>query len=346
MTKHPLVSIIINNYNYGRYLEEAIDSALKQTYHNVEVIVVDDGSTDNSRDIISKYGDRIIPVFKENGGQGSAFNAGFEVSSGQIIIFLDSDDVLYDYAVEKVVDKFQSNDKLVKVHYRLDIVDHAGNKTGNLIPNEKTPLLSGDISDIVLKYGPGSYTNPPTTGNAFSRNALEKVFPMPTEEYRICADGYLFMTVPFFGEVGSINTPLGKYRIHQSNGFWQTSLNIDKLHKQVELYQARVKHLRQLLDRLNIKQVPTRWSAPFSQVTRITTLKLDPLNHKILNDKLIYAYKDGILSTWFGPIPDLRRKFFLTVYIHLMIFLPKTICRKLATWLFVPDSRPKFLKGL
>jgi len=70
------VSIIIDNYNYGRFLGEAIDSALAQTYPHVEVIVVDDGSTDNSREVIAKYGDRIIPVLKENGGQASAFNAG------------------------------------------------------------------------------------------------------------------------------------------------------------------------------------------------------------------------------------------------------------------------------
>lgn len=64
--KLPLVSIIINNYNYGRFLREAIDSALNQTYPHVEVIVVDDGSTDGSQEIITSYGDRVIPVLKEN----------------------------------------------------------------------------------------------------------------------------------------------------------------------------------------------------------------------------------------------------------------------------------------
>ena len=62
-----LVTILINNYNYGRFLRDAIDSALNQTYRNLEVIVVDDGSTDESREVIASYGDRIIPVLKENG---------------------------------------------------------------------------------------------------------------------------------------------------------------------------------------------------------------------------------------------------------------------------------------
>ena len=76
MRNQPLVSIIINNYNYDRFLPEAINSAINQTYPHTEIIVVDDGSTDNSRDIISGYGQRIIPIFQPNGKQAAAFNSG------------------------------------------------------------------------------------------------------------------------------------------------------------------------------------------------------------------------------------------------------------------------------
>ena len=77
-----LASIIINNYNYGRYLPKAIDSALAQSYPHTEILVVDDGSSDDSRTVIASYGDRIIPVLKQNGGQASALNAGFAASRG------------------------------------------------------------------------------------------------------------------------------------------------------------------------------------------------------------------------------------------------------------------------
>ena len=78
----PLVTIVVNNYNYARFLAEAIDSALAQTYAALEVVVVDDGSTDESREIIAQYGGRVIPVLKDNGGQASAFNAGFAAARG------------------------------------------------------------------------------------------------------------------------------------------------------------------------------------------------------------------------------------------------------------------------
>src|SRR5260370_20477576 len=102
-TELALVSIIIPNYNYGRYLRIAIDSALAQTYVPVEVMVVDDGSTDNSRAVIESYSDRITPIVKANGGHGSALNAGYAASRGEIVIFLDADDELMPDAVEEVV---------------------------------------------------------------------------------------------------------------------------------------------------------------------------------------------------------------------------------------------------
>jgi glycosyltransferase involved in cell wall biosynthesis len=76
----PLVSIIVDNYNYGRFLCDSIGSALAQEYSNVEVVVVDDRSTDNSAEVIRSYGQRIRTIFKPNGGHASAFNAGFKAS--------------------------------------------------------------------------------------------------------------------------------------------------------------------------------------------------------------------------------------------------------------------------
>src|ERR1700691_1036540 len=106
MNSKPLVSILINNYNYGRYIREAIESALTQTYTHTEIVVVDDGSTDNSFEVAASFGNRVRLVRKENGGQASAFNAGFAASRGEIICFLDSDDLFIPTKVGRVVEIF------------------------------------------------------------------------------------------------------------------------------------------------------------------------------------------------------------------------------------------------
>ena len=85
------IAIVICNYNYERFIAAAIDSALAQDYPGTRVIVIDDGSTDRSREIIQSYGSRIEPVFKENGGQVSAYNLGVEILDTEFAIFLDSD---------------------------------------------------------------------------------------------------------------------------------------------------------------------------------------------------------------------------------------------------------------
>src|SRR5258708_31977138 len=114
-----LVSIVINNFNYARYLAQAIDSALSQTATPVEVVVVDDGSTDNSREVIGGYGDRIVPVFKDNGGQASAVNVGFAHNHRQIVIFLDADDILLPMAAARVAGDFAARPGTVKVRTRM-----------------------------------------------------------------------------------------------------------------------------------------------------------------------------------------------------------------------------------
>ena len=218
MSERPLASIIVNNYNYARFLRDAIDSALAQTYQSTEVIVVDDGSTDESPRIIASYGDCVIPVLKENGGQESALNAGFDVSQGKFVCFLDSDDALFPMALEKVAPLFRDRD-IVKVHWPLRVADERGWLTGRLIPDSALP--HGDLQAIVIEQGPNAYVTPPTSGNAWARTFLERVFPIPGGELRCgAADALLSMLAPLFGCIGRIEEPLGMYRIHGKNHYW------------------------------------------------------------------------------------------------------------------------------
>src|SRR4051812_18740528 len=206
-------SVVVNNFNYGRYVAAAIDSALAQTHPATEVIVVDDGSTDDSRDVIAGYGDRVRAVLKDNGGQGSAFNAGFAASTGEVVCFLDADDVLDTTAIARAAEALALG--AAKAHWPLRVIDEHGRSNGALRP--ESPLAAGDLRDHIAANGSESYTTVPTSGNAWARWALEHVLPLDGERYRLFADGYLCTLVPLYGPVVALDEPLGGYRVHTSN---------------------------------------------------------------------------------------------------------------------------------
>src|SRR5215217_2651799 len=210
-----LVSIVISNYNYGRFLGEAIDSALNQTYPHTEVIVVDDGSTDNSREIIESYGDRIIAVLKDNGGQASACNAGFRASKGEVVIFVDADDVLLPDTVGKVVAAFQSRPGVAKVQYRQQVIDASGKFLGDLQPRAAFAMQSGDVRPLLMEFD--RYVWPSTSGNAFAAAVLDRIMPIPEVLYRVMADIHLCTLSAVFGEVISLEEPGSLYRVHGAN---------------------------------------------------------------------------------------------------------------------------------
>lgn len=249
-------SVIINNYNYGDFLEESINSVLLQKYQDIELIVVDDGSKDHSRQIIEKYQDQLISIFKENGGQASALNLGFYYSKGDIILFLDADDCLYPHAIYQMATCFVA-EKIVKCHGKLKIIDDKSKAKNYVVPTEE--LSEGNLCSLILKYGPESYVCPPTSGNAWSRSFLEKVLPIPENEYRTSADAYLFTLAPLFGNIAKVKSCIGMYRIHDTNNYWQNNFSLDKLNNDIIRYESRVKILEKYAKKLGFDVNPEDW---------------------------------------------------------------------------------------
>lgn len=209
----PLVSAVVVNYNYGRFLRDSIDSALNQTYSNVEVLVVDDGSTDNSRDIIATYGSRVIPVLKENGGQASGFNAGFMRSKGDIICFLDADDVWLPRKLEAVVGKSIEKPDAILIHHAFQRVDESLCAFGKILP---LSFLQGNVGNEVLRSG-GCWPFPPPAAMAFRRSFLTSCMPIPEALFRSRAESCLAYCAPLCGPIAAIETPLCLYRRHESS---------------------------------------------------------------------------------------------------------------------------------
>jgi glycosyltransferase involved in cell wall biosynthesis len=207
-------SIIINTYNYGRFVEQAIESALSVDYRNKEVIVVDDGSIDDSRDVIEAFGDRVIPLFTANAGQATAANAGFERSTGDVVIFLDADDVLLPTVAQQIIAVWRPG--VAKVQYSMIYVDAVLRPLGRQWPAYTAKHTPEWAARSMRETG--NYLSPPTSGNAWSRDFLKEVFPVPTRDQGLhWIDMYLHMLAPFFGEVISLNSPQCLYRRHGEN---------------------------------------------------------------------------------------------------------------------------------
>ncbi|MCB0179183.1 MAG: glycosyltransferase family 2 protein, partial [Anaerolineae bacterium] len=203
----PLVSVILCNFNYGQYIGEAIESVLAQSYPHFELLIVDDGSTDNSREVITRYAnlypDKIITIFKENGGQASAFNAGFEHVKGEIVSFLDSDDAWLPEKLELVVQIFREQDYAI-VQHNLLVIDANSNKSRRIHPNL---FVSGDVFNrYFVENHVGFFTS--TSGISALRKYLAKVFPLD-ETWQICADIPLVVLLPLFGEVRTLSQHVG-----------------------------------------------------------------------------------------------------------------------------------------
>ena len=245
-------SIIINNYNYGHFLTESIDSALNQTYSFKEVIVVDDGSTDTSREIISSYGNRIIPVFKQNGGQSSSLNEGFKISTGKIIFFLDSDDLFYPEKVEKIIKYLVENNSIdspVILHNLFDSIDKSGLSIKvNIVEKilafhdreikalskiihgfDRNYFFKKEINEVcaphqihqfALKYRYIPYLGMPTSSISISRIMANKLFPLPVDGYKTSADELIVKASSLLGKVYSSNISLTKYRCHGNNHWY------------------------------------------------------------------------------------------------------------------------------
>jgi glycosyltransferase involved in cell wall biosynthesis len=229
----PFISVIINNYNYAQFVGTAIESALAQTYPHREIIVVDDGSTDESREVIQRYADRVQVVFKENGGQASAFHAGVAAARGEVICFLDSDDYWAPQLLERVAARW--DDSLAMVEWRMECVDPDGKPLGRSFPIH-TPY-EGDLRPILTRriY----YPSTPTSGNAFARRAVEAVFPLDESFWRISADAPLLMGAPFYGKFAFIDETLSFYRVHGGNLYYGIPPRWERLQREVRHLLAR-----------------------------------------------------------------------------------------------------------
>lgn len=219
----PTISILIDTYNYGQFVEQAVESVLAQDFpmEKTEILVVDDGSTDDTPQRLAKYGDRIRYLRKPNGGQASAFNFGVRESRGEIIALLDADDYWLPEKLQRIMQEFEKNPGAGMVHHALLELNE---RTGEFRKNTFTGL-SGNFASSkksILSFGPT-----PTSSLAYRRWVLEAILPIP-ETITFQADGYIQGIAPFLAPIVGINEALAVYRFHGSNLYFLSQTDREK----------------------------------------------------------------------------------------------------------------------
>ncbi len=346
----PLVSIIITNFNYGHFLGSAIDSVLCQSYPSIEVIVVDDGSTDKSSAVLNSYGNRILPIFKQNGGQASAMNAGFLQSHGKFIIFLDADDMLLPNIVQNVVEVFRTHQNVVKVMYCMEVIDADGRPTGEIKPHPHLPLRSGDLRRYILS-SPFDMTWMATSGNAFAAGTLQKILPIPEQDYPIMADFYLSHLVALFGLAVFLPEVGAHYRLHNANNFARQTknVNLSEIRGFILYAQRTCMYIQQMADTLKLEKRPNNAEELYSVSIlskRLTSLKLDPDGHPLKEDTAWRLFQSGVTASWRRFDVSWPMRILYIFWFTVMLPAPKPIAYWLSSVFSFPEKRQLFNRFL
>lgn len=246
----PLVSVLIANYNYAQYIGETLKSVLSQTYPHFEIIVCDDGSKDNSCEVIEAYiqnDSRIQLIRQPNGGVASALNATYRESRGDIICILDADDTWIDNKLEKVVEAFKSQPENGFVIHNVITIDGQGNFI-KLTPKFKN-LTSGWMAESALENGGFVDNIPAASALSVRREVAKLIFPL-NESFRTNADSLISGLAPFITVIASISDVLSKFRFHTTNTTSQLTVTpeglqrdlavMERIHQEKKLFLTKV----------------------------------------------------------------------------------------------------------
>ena len=245
-TINPLVTVYVTNFNYANYIEQSIESVLAQTYKNFELIIIDDGSTDNSREIINCYIEKtnIRVIFQENKGLIASNNIAVRAAQGKYIMRLDADDYLDDNALLVLVNAIEKSDDIALIFPDYYYVDADGQVTGQ----ERRHDFQAQVT-LLDQPAHGACT-------LIRRNCLLEVGGYSPEF--TCQDGWdLWLKLTESYSVGNVNLPLFYYRRHETNLTNDTDRLLDT---RAEIYKSHAKRTKRP-DLKVIAVLPTRGPA-------------------------------------------------------------------------------------
>ncbi len=213
----PFVSVVIDTYNHERFIEQAILSVLEQegvSPAEREVVVVDDGSTDNTAAVVRKFAPRVRYLGKKNGGQASAFNAGIPETRGEIVAFLDGDDWWAKEKLRTVLEWLEKNPEAGAIGHGFYQVYANGQPPLLLLPEKRCRLQLGDVRGAQLFSHMRCFLG--TSRLTVRRPVLDRILPIP-EDLVVEADEFIFTLAVAISGAIVLDQPLFYYRLHSGN---------------------------------------------------------------------------------------------------------------------------------
>ncbi len=335
------IDIVVNNHNYGTYVCDAVDSARAQDHPAVNVVVVDDGSTDDSRERLRRYDGSVDLVLRDNGGQSAALNTGFARCRGDVVLFLDADDVLEPTAASRAAAALAAEPDAVRVQFRMAVIDAEGNRLGLVRPPGHQPLPSGDLrrAELAFPFDMAWVGG----GNAYRTDALRQIMPIPTDEYgRWGADWYLVHLSALLGPVVGLDEVGAYYRVHGGNAFEPAApvLDLARIRREIEYQQTTTRALTRLADELGLDR-PEPILSLSNVALRIISHKLDPAHHPVANDRageLLWSAARAAVRRYDMSVA-LRAA--MVVWLGAILASPRPLARQMAELFVFPERRQR-----
>ncbi len=334
----PLVSVLLPNYNYARYIPSAIESVLRQSYQHFEIYICDDGSTDHSWQVIESYvarDRRIHAVRKPNGGMGSAHYSAYRDSKGAVICLLDSDDRFLPEKLQLVVDAFCSHPRSGFLLHKMHLVDGEARRLG------VTPLRSistGWVAPSALRHGGGLPAGmAPTSGICMRREIADLVLPL-TEHFRRHNDLAVLSLALLMTPLIGIDIPLSEYRYHGANDMATSSITPEWLARTLKALRAVWELQHAYLEKVTPGLARNLAPVEKSRGALIMTYALARLRG---DECAIAAYKNLVRSESFATLAAPSRWFW-----RVSILLPRFVVRRAINVAWGPSHLKQWIRGL
>lgn len=335
------LSVIMANYNYGRFLGEAISSALALDWPDVEVIVVDNASTDNSREVIASFGDRIRAIFHpENRGNLASCNTGFAASTGDVVYLLDADDIVEPQMMREVAAVWSS--RLTKVQFQTRIIDGQGRPTGAFFPQYHVVPSSEELRRMACTIG--NYAGPHGPGNLYARWFLERVFPL-TPVAGPYSDSCCIAAAPFYGDIAVLPKPLARYRVHGANGY--VMLAVDNPTRFAGMLQTAIDlfgYTRRVAASVGMAVEPNALDRSLHTLAvRVASLRLAAEAHPLPGDTRWRLAGRLLGSMRYAQGMRWRHQAMAVAWGLATLIAPRPWAQRLVSWRFASQTRPRLL---